>query len=70
MKKLEASLKRWDSSGEEQKFLDNLFKENKIEVDAKPNSIRLQHTIFAKFSADVFRAHFNLARQKFGLGRK
>lgn len=59
---------RWESNGEAQKFLEKLFKEKKIQQDDRPNYIRQQYQLFQKFSADVFRAHFNVTRQKLGIG--
>jgi len=57
--------KMWTSAGDEQKFLEKLFRDKKINCTMKPATVQSQYPLFQGFSAAVFRKHWGLTKQMF-----
>lgn len=51
--------KVWRTNGAEAKYLENLFREKKIGVNAKPGTVQNKYPMFNGFSAAVFRKNFS-----------
>lgn len=63
-------MKIWKKDGAETKYLGNLFREKKIDLNAKPGTVQNKYPIFNGFSGAVFRKNFALAKTEWRLNRK
>lgn len=58
--------RQWKSTGEEQKLLEQLFRERLIEECDTAVNVQRKYPEFKDFSQRVFSSHFRLTKAKFG----
>lgn len=52
-------MKYWRFDGEEQKFLESLFRDGKVNSLMKPGDVQQHHQIFHGFSLSEFKFHWD-----------
>lgn len=57
--------KIWKSDGPEQKFLENLFRDEIVHCQMKPAAVQKAYPAFHGFSPIVFRKHWCQTKQMF-----
>jgi len=62
--------KFWKSDGKEQKYLENLFRDEMINASMKPSDVQQKYPIFNGFSSAVFRQHWSKTKRMFDVDCK
>lgn len=56
----------WKADGEEQKYLEKLFQERKVNCAMKPSFVQNKYHQFKAFPSATFRKYWNKTKQMFG----
>lgn len=58
--------KLWKSDGDEQQYLEKLFREKEVNCAMKPADVQKMSPTFHGFTPATFRNHWNKTKQMFG----
>lgn len=59
--------KMWKNAGEEQNYLEKLFREKEVNCTMKPSDVQRKYPLFGGFTSATFRKHWNSTKMMFAI---